>query len=53
MRMTRQVGAQVAGRIRYDNAVTRVQMEVRAVVEREVPVADDIRQVWGNLNRQK
>ena len=41
-----QAGAKVAGRIRYDRAVTLAQMQERAVVEIEAPCVEDIRQVW-------
>jgi MinD superfamily P-loop ATPase len=42
-------GASVAGRIRYDNAVTSAQMLGKAVVETEATSAADIRQVWQSL----
>lgn len=45
----RQAGATIAGRIRYDRAVTLAQMQERAVVELEAPCAADIRDVWNNL----
>lgn len=58
--MTRQIedkarlgGASVAGRIRYDGAVTRAQMQKKAVVEIDAPCADDIQQLWKNLNLQE
>ncbi|HON58301.1 MAG TPA: ATP-binding protein [Smithella sp.] len=46
----RQSGAAVAGRIRYDGAVTRAQIQQKAVVEIDAPVAEDIRRLWRNLN---
>jgi MinD superfamily P-loop ATPase len=42
-------GAEIVGRIRYDAAVTKAQMEARAVVETEAPSAADIRSVWNTL----
>lgn len=42
-------GAWLAGRIRYDPAITRAQIEGRAVVEMDAPSADDIRVVWERL----
>ncbi|MGA7826487.1 MAG: (4Fe-4S)-binding protein, partial [Geobacteraceae bacterium] len=42
-------GASIAGRIRYDNAVTSAQMLGKAVVETEAPSAEDIRLVWTSL----
>jgi len=40
-------GIQVAGRVRYDRAVTRAQIHRKAVVEDGAsPCADDIRAVW-------
>ena len=39
-------GAIIAGRIRYDAAVTRAQVEGRSVVELGGGAADDIRVVW-------
>lgn len=44
------LGAQIAGRIRYDRAVTKAQIQQKAVVEIEAPSADDIRRIWQNLN---
>jgi len=44
-----QSGASIAGRIRYDRAVTTAQLLERAVVETEAPSAGDIRRVWGSL----
>lgn len=45
----RAAGAQVAGRIRYDRAVTRAQIQERAVVEIEAPCGEDIRGLWRTL----
>lgn len=42
-------GAVIAGRIRYDTTVTRAQVEGRTVVELGGDAADDIRDVWKNL----
>lgn len=41
--------AAVAGRIRYDEAVTRAQFRAAAVVEADGDAARDIRALWGNL----
>jgi MinD superfamily P-loop ATPase len=46
---TRQRGARVAGRIRYDRAVTLAQIQERAVVELDAPAAADIRRLWESL----
>jgi MinD superfamily P-loop ATPase len=58
--MTRQIedkaqraGANVAGRIRYDRAVTLAQIQKKAVVEIDAPSAGDIKQLWKNLNLQE
>jgi MinD superfamily P-loop ATPase len=45
----RRAGARIAGRIRYDPAVTAAQMRERAVVEIDAPSAGDILQLWGGL----
>lgn len=46
----RQAGAQNAGRIRYDRAVTLAQMEGAAVVEyQDNGCAQDIREVWTRI----
>jgi MinD superfamily P-loop ATPase len=42
-------GARIAGRVRYDAAVTRAQLQQMSVVETEAPAAGDIRQVWERL----
>ena len=42
-------GARIAGRIRYDRAVTLAQMQERAVVETEAPCVEDIQHVWNEL----
>jgi MinD superfamily P-loop ATPase len=48
----RQAGATIAGRVRYDRAVTAAQLQGRAVVETDAgPVGDDVRAVWKNLFR--
>jgi len=44
-----QAGAQIAGRIRYDPAVTLAQIQERAVVETDAPSAEDIRKIWLKL----
>jgi MinD superfamily P-loop ATPase len=50
---TAQAGARVAGRIRYDNAVTAAQLHGRAVVEADSPSAEDIRAIWHALKLQE
>jgi MinD superfamily P-loop ATPase len=45
----RKAGARIAGRIRYDPAVTLAQMRERAVVETEAPCVEDIQHVWDEL----
>ncbi len=46
----RQAGASIAGRIRYDRAVTAAQIQGKAVVELSDTLAgDDIRAVWEGL----
>lgn len=47
----RRKGALVAGRIRYDPAVTRAQIQELAVVEIDSPSAADIRQIHEQLGR--
>jgi MinD superfamily P-loop ATPase len=49
----RLAGASIAGRIRYDPAVTRAQIQKKAVVEIDAPSADDIKKLWKNLNLQE
>ena len=48
-KQARAVGATVAGRIRYDRAVTQAQIQERAVVEIDAPCAEDIRALWAGL----
>jgi len=43
-------GAKIAGRIRYDPAVTRAQIKERAVVEIDAPCAGDIREIWKQIS---
>jgi len=43
-------GARVAGRIRYDRAVTLAQMQELTVVETGAPSAEDIRRLWDHLD---
>lgn len=49
-RRSREQGAQIAGRIRYDAAITQAQMQGLSVVETDAPSAADIRTVWESLN---
>lgn len=46
---TRQMGAQIAGRIRCDRAVTFAERHERAVVELDSPIAGDIRRLWQHM----
>ena len=48
-KQARTVGANVAGRIRYDRSVTQAQIQERAVVEIDAPCAEDIRALWAGL----
>lgn len=43
------LGARIAGRVRYDRAVTLAQIQEKAVVEIDAPSAGDIRRVWESL----
>ena len=46
----RELDVPVLGKIRYDPAVTRAQVERRSVVELgEGPAADDIRALWSRV----
>lgn len=47
------LGARIAGRIRYDRAVTLAQMQGRAVVETEAPCVEEIRHIWNQLVMQE
>jgi len=47
----RAAGVQIAGRIRYDPAVTTAQIQAKAVVELDAPSAEDMREVWKNLKQ--
>ena len=49
----RREGAHIAGRIRYDRAVTHAQMRMLAVVEIDAPCAGDIRNVWNRLDPEE
>ena len=44
-------GVQIAGRIRYDPAVTTAQIQAKAVVEIDAPSAADIRSLWSDLSQ--
>lgn len=48
----RQSNARVVGRIRYDQGVTKAQVEAKTVVEADAHCADDIRAIWNNLRLQ-
>ncbi len=47
--MAEQAGALLAGRVRYDNGVTRAQLEARTVVEGDSLAGHDIEELWDNL----
>jgi MinD superfamily P-loop ATPase len=49
----RESGARVAGRVRYDRAVTSAQLQELAVVETASPAAADIRHIWDELKLQE
>ncbi|MEA5097001.1 MAG: ATP-binding protein [Burkholderiaceae bacterium] len=44
-----QLGARLAGRVRYDRSVTLAQMQGLAVVETDAPSSEDIRSIWKRL----
>jgi len=46
----RSAGASIAGRIRYDPAVTRAQLLQKTVVETDAASASDIRGIWKNVS---
>jgi len=48
--MARRSGAKIAGRVRYDRAVTAAQLQERAVAETTAPCVADIQQLWKNIN---
>jgi MinD superfamily P-loop ATPase len=43
-------GAEPVGRVRYDPATTRAQIEELSVVETRAAAAEDVREVWQRLN---
>ena len=45
----REMGARVAGRIRYDRSVTRAQLQEKAVVEIDAPCVEDIHKIWEEI----
>lgn len=45
----KQLGAEIAGRIRYDPLITKAQMLEKAVVEIEAPCVEDIKKIWKYL----
>ncbi len=49
---TRQLGATILGRIRYDPEVTQAQTREQAIVETPAPSAGDVERVWGQLGLQ-
>ncbi len=49
----RQAGARVAGRIRYDRAVTQAQLRKLAVVETDAACVEDIKNIWKQLGLQE
>jgi MinD superfamily P-loop ATPase len=52
-RKARETGARVVERIRYDSAVTTAQLRELAVVETDAPSAEDIQQVWEQLEMSR
>ena len=49
----RQIGVEVAGRIRYDAAVTKAQINGKALVEHtDEGAAGDIRQLWSQVSEK-
>jgi MinD superfamily P-loop ATPase len=46
----RESGAQVAGRVRYDPAVTRAQIDAKTAVEASCPAGEDIAQIWRTIS---
>ena len=46
----RESGTQIAGRIRYDQSITKAQLQARTIVETDADSAEDIRKVWKTLN---
>jgi MinD superfamily P-loop ATPase len=48
-RGARGAGARLVGRVRYDPAVSRVQVSGRAIVETPAASGDDVRALWGRL----
>lgn len=46
----RRAGARLAGRVRYDPAVTRAQLTGRTVLEDASPAAEDIRRIWRDIS---
>jgi MinD superfamily P-loop ATPase len=48
--MAMHAGAKIAGRVRYDRAVTAAQLQERAVVEIAAPCVVDIQRIWNDLN---
>jgi MinD superfamily P-loop ATPase len=44
-----ELGAEIAGRVRYDETVTASQVEARSVTEFGGGASDDIRAVWERL----
>lgn len=49
----REMGARVAGHIRYDRAITQAQLQEKAVVEIEAPCVEDIRKIWEEIGGSK
>ena len=47
----REHNATVVGRVRYDNTVSKAQIEKKAIVETDAPSAEDIRNIWNNIEK--
>lgn len=44
-------GALILGRIRYDKGMTQAQKQAKAVIETDAPCAEDIKDLWNNLQQ--
>ena len=47
----REHNATVVGRVRYDNMVSKAQIEKKAIIETDAPSAEDIRNIWKNIEK--
>jgi len=51
-RQAKSAGAEIAGRVRYDRAVTSAQISARTVTEHGGPAAEDIRELWNAIKEK-